>query len=127
MEKQEVLNRLYSIGVIPVVRAESADDAVAVAETIREGGIPILEITLTVPGAVSVIQQLNEHYKGAVVVGAGTVLDLEGAKACVEAGSQFIVSPSLNLNTIAFCNKRAVPVFPGVLTPTEVVTAWQAG
>ena len=127
MNKQDVLNRLHSVGVIPVVRAESGPEAITIAEAIREGGIPVLEITLTVPGAVSVIQQLNEHYKDEVLIGAGTVLDAEGASACLEAGAKFIVSPSLNLKTIEFCRQREVPVFPGALTPTEVVTAWQAG
>jgi len=113
--------------VIPVVRATSSDEAIAVAEAIGEGGIPLLEITLTVPGAVGVIAELSKRYGNDVLVGAGTVLDAEAARACIDAGAQFVVSPALNLQTIEQCRKEDVPIFPGALTPTEVVTAWQAG
>ena len=112
---------------IPVVRATSSDEAIAVAEAIGEGGIPLLEITLTVPGAVGVIAELSKRYGNDVLVGAGTVLDAEAARACIDAGAQFVVSPALNLQTIEQCRKEDVPIFPGALTPTEVVTAWQAG
>src|SRR5207244_7075233 len=100
MDKRNVLERIHSIGVIPVVRAASADEAIAVADVIREGGIPILEITMTVPGAVDVIDELSERYGDEVLVGAGTVLDSEGARACIDAGAQFVVSPALDLQTI---------------------------
>lgn len=127
MRKDEVLQTIEEIGVIPVVRAASADEAVGVAELIREGGIPILEITMTVPGAVSVIADLSKRYGDQVLVGAGTVLDPEAAARCIRAGAQFVVSPALNLQTIELCNREGVAIFPGSLTPTEVVTAWQAG
>ncbi len=127
MTKTEVLNRIEEIGVIPVVRAASAEEASTVAEVIREGGIPVLEITLTVPGAINVISELSKRYGAEVLVGAGTVIDAEAAQACIDAGAQFVVSPSLNIQTIECCNKAGVAVFPGALTPTEVVTAWQAG
>lgn len=127
MTKDEVLKRLEEIGVIPVVRAASAEEAVAVAEAISEGGIPVLEITMTVPGAVTVIADLSERYGDQVLVGAGTVLDPETAGKCIKAGAQFIVSPALNLETIERCNREWIAIFPGALTPTEVVTAWQAG
>jgi 2-dehydro-3-deoxyphosphogluconate aldolase/(4S)-4-hydroxy-2-oxoglutarate aldolase len=127
MDKRNVLELLHSIGVIPVVRAASADEAIAVAEVIGEGGIPILEITMTVPGAVDVIDELSRRYGDEVLVGAGTVLDPESAHACIDAGAQFVVSPSLNLQTIEVCKQHCIAVFPGALTPTEVVTAWQAG
>lgn len=127
MEKVWVLKRLEEIGVIPVVRAASAEEAVSVADAIGEGGIPILEITLTVPGAVSVISQLSKRYGDLVLVGAGTVLDPESARSCIAAGAQFIVSPALNIQTIELCKQLRIAVFPGALTPTEVVTAWQAG
>jgi len=127
MDKRNVLERIHSVGVIPVVRAASADEAIAVAEVIGEGGIPILEITMTVPGAVDVIDELSKRYGDDVLVGAGTVLDQEAAHACIEAGAQFMVSPALNLQTIEMCKEHSIAVFPGTLTPTEVVTAWQAG
>ena len=127
MEKGRVLKRIEEIGVIPVVRAATPDDAVSAAEAIRDGGIPILEITMTVPGAIEVIAELNKRFGDEVLVGAGTVLDPDAARACIDVGAQYIVSPSLNTQTIQFCNSQRVAVFPGALTPTEVVTAWQIG
>jgi 2-dehydro-3-deoxyphosphogluconate aldolase/(4S)-4-hydroxy-2-oxoglutarate aldolase len=127
MDKQNVLDRLHSVGIIPVVRAASAAEAITVAEVIGEGGVPIVEITMTVPGAVGVIAKLRERFGDGVLVGAGTVLDPESASACIAAGAQFIVSPSLNLKTIELCNKQDIAILPGALTPTEVLTAWQAG
>jgi 2-dehydro-3-deoxyphosphogluconate aldolase/(4S)-4-hydroxy-2-oxoglutarate aldolase len=127
MEKIWVLKRIEEVGVIPVVRAASAEEAIAVAEVISEGGIPILEITLTVPGAIEVIGQLSKRYGDEVLVGAGTVLDAEAARSCIAAGAQFIVSPSLNIATIELCKRQRIAIFPGALTPTEVVSAWQAG
>ncbi len=127
MDKREVMARIEGAGVIPVVRARSAEEAFAVVEAIRTGGVPILEITMTVPGAVEVIGRLAERYGDEVVLGAGTVLDPETARACILAGARFVVSPSLNLATIEMCRRYSVAVMPGALTPTEVVTAWQAG
>jgi 2-dehydro-3-deoxyphosphogluconate aldolase / (4S)-4-hydroxy-2-oxoglutarate aldolase len=127
MGKAEVLKRIEEVGVIPVVRAASSDQAIAVAEAISEGGIPLLEITMTVPGAVSVIAEISKRYGNEVLVGAGTVLDPGAARACIEAGAQFIISPSLNLKTIERCRDQDIAIFPGALSPTEVVTAWQAG
>ncbi|MGH9970815.1 MAG: bifunctional 4-hydroxy-2-oxoglutarate aldolase/2-dehydro-3-deoxy-phosphogluconate aldolase [Pyrinomonadaceae bacterium] len=127
MEKVWVLKRIEEVGIVPVVRAASGADAAEVAEVIREGGIPILEITMTVPGAVGVINELSRRYADEVLVGAGTVLDPETARACIASGAQFIVSPSLNIQTIDLCKVQRIAVFPGALTPTEVVTAWQAG
>lgn len=127
MEKVWVLKRVEEVGIVPVVRASSADEAVAVADVIREGGIPILEITMTVPGAISVIAELSKRYGDEVLVGAGTVLDPETARSCIAAGAQFIVSPALNVQTIELCKQLRIAVFPGALTPTEVVTAWDAG
>ena len=118
-----VVERIREIGIIPVVRATSADQALAAVEAIRAGGIPLLEITMTVPGAVKIIESLA----GRALLGAGTVLDAQTARKCVDAGAQFIVSPSLDLPTIEACRALNIPVFPGALTPTEVVTAWRAG
>jgi 2-dehydro-3-deoxyphosphogluconate aldolase/(4S)-4-hydroxy-2-oxoglutarate aldolase len=127
MEKLLVLKRIEEVGIIPVVRVESEEEAIAVAKVIGDAGIPILEITMTVPGAVKVIEKLCKSYGDEVLVGAGTVLDPEAARVCIGAGAQFIVSPALNMQTIEFCKQEAIAVFPGALTPTEVVSAWQAG
>ncbi len=122
-----VLDQIRSIGIIPVVRASSADEALAVVEAIRAGGIPILEITLTVPGAVKIIAALTKRLGDEALIGAGTVLDADSARSCLDAGACFVVSPALDIPTIEFCRKSGVPVFPGALTPTEIVTAWKAG
>ena len=127
MEKVWVLKRIEEVGIVPVVRATSSEEAVAVAEIIREGGIPIVEITMTVPGAITVIAELSKRYGDEVLVGAGTVLDPETARSCIAAGAQFIISPALNLQTIELCKLQRIAIFPGALTPTEVVTAWDAG
>jgi 2-dehydro-3-deoxyphosphogluconate aldolase/(4S)-4-hydroxy-2-oxoglutarate aldolase len=127
MSKQQVLARIREVGLVPVIRAESPEAAGQAIEAIRKGGVPILEITMTVPGAVRLIEDVSRRYGQDVVVGAGTVLDPETARACILAGASFVVSPSLNLETIACCRRYGVAVLPGALTPTEVVTAWQAG
>jgi 2-dehydro-3-deoxyphosphogluconate aldolase/(4S)-4-hydroxy-2-oxoglutarate aldolase len=123
----EVMSRIREVGIVPVVRATSADEALAAVEAIRAGGIPILEITLTVPGAVQIIADLTRRIGDQALIGAGTVLDADTAQACIDAGARFVVSPSLDVPTIATCRQLGVPVFPGALTPTEVVTAWKAG
>ena len=130
-DKAAVIQTIRAVGVIPVVRAQSADEAIKAIDAIREGGIPILEITMTVPGAVSVIEEVSRRYGNEAgneaVVGAGTVLDGETARTCILAGARFIVSPSLNLETIEVCRRYGIAVMPGALTPTEVVQAWSAG
>jgi 2-dehydro-3-deoxyphosphogluconate aldolase/(4S)-4-hydroxy-2-oxoglutarate aldolase len=127
MNKSEVLKQIKEVGIIPVVRATTADEAMRAIDAIREGGIAVLEITMTVPGAVDVIEQVTARFGNDALVGAGTVLDAETAKACIAAGAQFIVSPALNMETIAYCRAQDVAVMPGALTPTEVVQAWNAG
>ena len=122
-----VVERIKQVGLVPGVRATSADEATAAVEAIRAGGVPILEITLTVPGAVEIIAALVKRLGDAVVVGAGTVLDAASARECMDAGAAFVVSPGLDVATIETCRLRDVPVFPGALTPTEVITAWKAG
>lgn len=124
---EEVMARIREIGIVPVVRAASAGEAFAAVEAIRAGGIPILEITLTVPGAIEIIRQLTQRPGNEALIGAGTVLDARTAEACIDAGARFVVSPALDVPTIEACRRRGVPVFPGALTPTEVVTAWKAG
>lgn len=127
MSRETTVSRIRELGLVPVVRAESADLAAQAIEAIRAGGVDVLEITMTVPGAVRLIEDLAARYAKQAIIGAGTVLDAETARACILAGAQFVVSPALNLETIALCRRYGVPVFPGALTPTEVVTAWQAG
>ena len=127
MSRVDVIKQIKDTGVIPVVRASSPDEAMRAIDAIREGGISILEITMTVPGAVALIEQVSARYGKDVLVGAGTVLDPENATACISAGAQFVVSPALNLETIACCRRHDVAVMPGALTPTEVVQAWTAG
>jgi len=127
MSKLEVLQRIKEIGLLPVLRASSVHEAIAIANAIEAGGIPALEVTMTVPGAVELIRTMVQESGNRILIGAGTVLDPETARACILAGAAFIVSPSLNLKTIELCHRYGVAVMPGALTPTEVVTAWQAG
>jgi 2-dehydro-3-deoxyphosphogluconate aldolase / (4S)-4-hydroxy-2-oxoglutarate aldolase len=127
MNKTEVIKQIKDVGLIPVVRAASADEAMRVIEAIRKGGLSILEITMTVPGAIALIEQVAARYGSDALVGAGTVLDAVTAQACISAGAQFIVSPALNVETIEACRRAEVAVLPGALTPTEVVHAWSAG
>ncbi|HEY7924453.1 MAG TPA: bifunctional 4-hydroxy-2-oxoglutarate aldolase/2-dehydro-3-deoxy-phosphogluconate aldolase [Vicinamibacteria bacterium] len=126
MDKKAVLERIVTTGVIPVIRAQSADEAAAAIAAIQKGGVSVLEITMTVPGAIELIREVARRATDAIV-GAGTVLDPENALACIDAGARFVVSPALNLATIAACREAGVAVLPGALTPTEVLTAWNAG
>ena len=127
MDKKQIIEQIEMLGLVPVVRSSSSDEAIKVIDAVLAGGVNILEITMTVPGAVKVIEKVADKYGSEVLVGAGTVLDPETARACLLAGAQFIVSPALNLDTIALCHRYSAPVMPGVLTPTEVITAWSAG
>jgi 2-dehydro-3-deoxyphosphogluconate aldolase / (4S)-4-hydroxy-2-oxoglutarate aldolase len=127
MTREQILQQIKKVGLVPVLRAPSAEIAVAAAQAIEKGGVPIVEVTMTVPGAIDAISELVKSSQGRVLVGAGTVLDPETARACMLVGAQFVVSPSLNVRTIEVCRRYGVPVIPGALTPTEVVTAWEAG
>jgi len=115
------------VGLIPVVRASSTDEASAIVEAIKSGGVSVLEITMTVPGAIRLIERIAERYGSDVLLGAGTVLDAETARAVILAGAEFVVTPSLRLSTIEVCKRYSKVVIPGALTPTEVITAWEAG
>jgi 2-dehydro-3-deoxyphosphogluconate aldolase/(4S)-4-hydroxy-2-oxoglutarate aldolase len=127
MDKTETIERIRKTGVLPVIRAASADDAALIIERIVAGGIDVIEITMTVPGAAKLIAESIKKYGADAVIGAGTVLTADDAAKCIEAGAQFIVSPALDLKTIEFCNGKGIAVMPGALTPTEVTTAWNAG
>jgi len=127
ISKAEVIRRIREIGLIPVVRAESSEMAHRAVAAVCTGGIPIVEITMTVPGAVDVIRALVKQNSAETLIGAGTVLDAKTAEKCVDAGAQFIVSPALDLDTIAYCKKMDIAMMAGALTPTEIYTAWSAG
>jgi 2-dehydro-3-deoxyphosphogluconate aldolase/(4S)-4-hydroxy-2-oxoglutarate aldolase len=126
MNKEEIRARIVEIGIIPAVRLYSAEDALFAAEAVCSAGIPIVEVTMTVPGATKVILELTRQNPD-VIVGAGTVLDVETAHRCLDSGARFLTSTGLDLEVVNFALKRAVVVFPGACTPTEVQTAWKAG
>lgn len=126
MDRSTVMNSLQTAGLVPVLRAASVDQALALASAIADGGVNVLEVTMTVPGALQVIRRLIQDRPG-ILIGAGTVLDPETARACILEGANFIVSPALNLRTIEICHRYSVAVLPGALTPTEILTAWDAG
>jgi 2-dehydro-3-deoxyphosphogluconate aldolase / (4S)-4-hydroxy-2-oxoglutarate aldolase len=127
MEKREIFNRMISEGLIPVVRVASASEAIDVADALKEGGVSFIEITMSVQGAIDVIRDLTKKYKDEIVLGAGTVLDPETGRAALLAGAQFIVSPTLNLGLIELSHRYSAVVIPGAMTPTEILTAWNAG
>jgi 2-dehydro-3-deoxyphosphogluconate aldolase/(4S)-4-hydroxy-2-oxoglutarate aldolase len=127
MEKREVFNRMVTEGLIPVVRVSSAREAMDVADAIKEGGVSFIEITMSVQGAIDVIKELTQKYKDEIIMGAGTVLDTETGRAALLAGAQFIVSPTLNLDLIQLAHRYSAVVIPGATTPTEILTAWNAG
>lgn len=127
MNKQAVIKQIEKTGIVPVIRASSADEASRLIEAIRAGGIDIFEITLTIPDAVRLIETISKRFAGAALIGAGTVLTTDEARACIDAGAQFIISPALNFETVAVCREREIAVMPGALTPTEIVAAWNAG
>lgn len=126
MTKDEVCSRIREIAIIPAIRVSSGDDAHFAAEAVMHGGIPIVEITMTVPGALELMTHLIRS-DPKVIVGAGTVLDTKTARLCIEAGASFITSPSFNPAIVEFAAKENVTVLPGAMTPTEVFTAWSAG
>ena len=126
MNKQAVRSRIEEVGIIPAVRAFSAEDALFAAEAVSRGGIPIVEVSLTVPEAYKVISHLVQSAPD-VIVGAGSVLDVETARRCLEAGAQFLTSDGLDPETVKFAVKADAVVIPGTLTPTDVIAAWKLG
>jgi len=128
LKKYEQLKRILDVGIVAVIRAESADKAMRVIEEVRLGGIPAIEVTMTVPGAVDVIKELSRNFKEEeMLIGAGTVLDAETARACILAGAQYIVSPGLNPDTVRLCNRYQKICMPGCATVTEMLTAMELG
>jgi 2-dehydro-3-deoxyphosphogluconate aldolase / (4S)-4-hydroxy-2-oxoglutarate aldolase len=126
MNKKEVCSLIQEIGIVPAIRVCSAEDAHFAAESITRGGVPIVEITMTVAGAIDLISHLVRFHPK-MIVGAGTVMDTEMARKCVDAGASFLTSPGLDQMLIEFAAKKDVAVLAGALTPTEVITAWRAG
>ena len=126
MKRDEVRARIEEIGIVPAVRVSSEHVARFAAEAVAAGGIPIVEIEMTVPGAIDVIQYLVEHIPD-MTVGAGSVYDTETARRCIGAGANFLTTDGLDLSIIEFANKQEIAVWPAALTPTEVIIAWKAG
>jgi 2-dehydro-3-deoxyphosphogluconate aldolase/(4S)-4-hydroxy-2-oxoglutarate aldolase len=127
MNRQEILEHIESLGIVPIIRAPKLELAARAARAVYAGGIDVIEITMTVPNALPLLRQLAEELGKDVLLGAGTVLDAQTARACIDAGAQFIISPGLDLDTIKAVHSLDKVVMPGVLTPTEVISAWKAG
>jgi 2-dehydro-3-deoxyphosphogluconate aldolase/(4S)-4-hydroxy-2-oxoglutarate aldolase len=127
MDKKALRGRVEEVGLVPVIRTSSAEDARFAVEEVAHGGIPLIEVTMTVPGAIAVIHEIVRSVPG-VIIGAGTVLDVDTAKACLDAGAQFISSPALDVATVEMVAQRpSIIMLSGALTPTEILTAWRAG
>ena len=127
MEKKQVLDRIVECGIVAIVRGQSDDLILKAIEAALAGGLNVIEVTFTVPNALRIIEKLANQLSDDVILGAGTVLTPEKAASAIDAGAQFIVSPNTDVSVIETAKSRGVPVCPGALTPTEVVTAWQAG
>ncbi|HEX4770068.1 MAG TPA: bifunctional 4-hydroxy-2-oxoglutarate aldolase/2-dehydro-3-deoxy-phosphogluconate aldolase [Bryobacteraceae bacterium] len=127
MDHRQIVERLKKTGVVPIVRVTNAEMAVRAVEAILEGGIACVEITMTVDGAIKALEATADAYGDRILLGAGTVLDPETARICMLAGAQFFVTPSLNTKTIEMVKRYSKPIFPGALTPTEILSAWEAG
>lgn len=127
MKREELRARVEEVGIVPVIRTSSAEDALFAVQEIARGGIPIIEVTMTVPGAMDVIRQVARNVPG-VIIGAGTVLDVETARACIDAGAQFVSTPALDIPTVEMVAKKPeILMMAGGLTPTEILMAWKAG
>ena len=126
MKKAEVCEIIRNVGVVPAIRVSSAEDAHFACDVVASGGIPIVEVTMTVPEACDLIAHLVRHH-AKIVVGAGTVLNIEMAGRCIDAGAHFLTSPGLNLKVVEFAASREIATLPGAMTPTEVIEAWEAG
>lgn len=127
MHVLEPLARVLNTGIVAIIRAPSGELLVDVAEALLAGGVDVMEVTFTIPGAVSVLEKVADRLGDRILLGAGTVLDTETARTAILAGAEFIVSPSTNVEVIAQCKRYSKLIMPGAFTPTEVVTAWQAG
>jgi 2-dehydro-3-deoxyphosphogluconate aldolase/(4S)-4-hydroxy-2-oxoglutarate aldolase len=120
-------DQIIETGVIAIMRADRSDQLLAAADALLAGGVTAIEVTMTTPGALDVVREARSRYGSGVLFGVGSVLDAETARAAILAGAQFIVSPTLRLSTIEVCRRYSIPVMPGAYTPTEILTAWEAG
>ncbi len=127
MQKHEALQWIKRIALVPIVRVPNLQSAIAAVDALLEGGVDCVEITMTVEGAIHAIETVADRYGDKILLGAGTVLDPETARSCMLAGANFLVTPSLNVRTIEMAHRYSRPIFPGGLTPTEILTAWEAG
>jgi len=127
MSIEQAIHRIYEIGIVPVVRAANVDEARRAIDAIHNGGIPIIEVTMTVPSAPAIIQELVRHYGNTVLTGAGTVTTAAQAETCLNAGAQFLVSPGLSVPVLKFATQKGILAIPGALTPTELMAALEAG
>jgi len=127
LNKDTVKAEILRCGFVPIIRTDKPESAVQVAGAIRDGGAPLLEITMTVPGALNIIKEIVDAFGNTVMVGAGTILDCETARMAILAGADFIVAPALDDATIRLCRRYAKIVMPGALTPTEILRAWELG
>jgi 2-dehydro-3-deoxyphosphogluconate aldolase/(4S)-4-hydroxy-2-oxoglutarate aldolase len=127
MTREQIRKQIVEIGIVPIVRASSAAQARKAVEAVCAGGIPIVEVTMTVPGAIDLIRELVNSLGKDVLFGAGTVLDAETAQRCIDAGAEFLVSPGFDLGTVQLANRLGKPIMAGALSPTEVIAAWRAG
>jgi 2-dehydro-3-deoxyphosphogluconate aldolase/(4S)-4-hydroxy-2-oxoglutarate aldolase len=127
MDKVDTLNIIRETGVIAIMRAQSSDQLIAAADAIKKGGVKVIEVTMTTPGALGVIKEAKARYGSDVIFGAGSVLDAETGRAAILAGADFVVSPTLNLELVKLCNRYSIPTSPGCYTPTEIITGWEAG
>jgi 2-dehydro-3-deoxyphosphogluconate aldolase/(4S)-4-hydroxy-2-oxoglutarate aldolase len=125
--KEKTLGKIREVGLVPIVRTPSAEDAFRAAEAILNGGIGIAEITMTVPDALGVLERVSKRFGDQVLLGAGTILDAKSCEAAIAAGAEFIVTPSLQFDVIETAKRLGKACFPGALTPTEVLAAWRAG
>ena len=127
MNAKEILAFIREIGLVPIVRTNSAESAIKAVEAIYNGGVRAAEITMTVPGAIRALEKVADRFGDKMVLGAGTVLDPETARICMLAGAEFFVTPALRVATIEMAKRYSKVICPGALTPTEVLTAWEAG
>lgn len=128
MKRVETIKKIADLGIVAIVRTESKEKGIKIVDAIKKGGIRAIEITMTVPGALDIIKEISESYKNEdVLIGAGTVLDPETARACILAGAQYIISPNLNIETLKICNRYRIPTIPGVMTIKEAIEALEYG
>jgi len=127
IQKLNVLHRIIDSGLVAIIRADVSDHAERIADACAKGGVTVLEVTFTVPGAAKVIETLSSRYKDEMIVGAGTVLDPETARIAILSGAQFVVSPALNPDTARLCNRYQIPHMPGTGTVKEILEAMEAG